>query len=110
MGMLTDSRDDAWVREQIAKLPGRRIASLQRGPLDGCGCRVCRVLTPLEAFAPDKDRPLLATGSPATDLLDYHAVDGPASQSSDMAPPELRNECYRRCVQIYRCAGWADAA
>lgn len=113
MTMLTEPRDVEWLREQIAKLPGSAIAALQQGPIpaeerlpDGHSCRVCAALKPLERGKPEEGRELLATGLPATDLLDYHAVEGPSFLAAELAPPEERRECYRRCLQIYEAAGW----
>lgn len=116
--MLTEPRDVDWLREQIAKLPGSAISALQAGPIQGAeqtpvglhSCRVCAVLKPLERDDPQPDRDLLATGNPATDLLDYHAVEGDPDKPADEGPPQDRAECYRRCLQIYEAAGWRPDA
>lgn len=105
--MLTLPRNPEWLRERIAELPGSAISELQKGPAP-MGCRICEILKPLEpAAGPQTGRELLATGCAATDLLDYHAIEGPPGEPAPpSAPPEDRRECYRRCIQIYEAAGW----
>lgn len=107
MPMLTDARDDAWVREQVARLPGSAIAELQDGPEPAPFCGVCTVLKPLEQGRLNPRRDLLHVG-PVTDLLDYHAIEEVIGEDTPPTSERTGAECYRRCIQIYRAAGWTD--
>lgn len=76
----------------VAKLPLSRRQKLARGPmLPGemqNTCRVCEALISLEWRCSDRH---VAAGA----LLDYHTAAGDRGE-----------ECYQRCVAIYRAAGW----
>jgi hypothetical protein len=92
---LACQMSDEEVRVLVSRLPPSILYLLQQGPIPGekSPCWICEVMGDLP-------------GSGFTGKLfawhlgvDIHGIDGPVGTG---------DECYRRCLVIYRAAGWED--
>lgn len=77
----------------LSRLPGKVRELLALGPIGDDegdrGCRLCDTMA--ECIDTNDERQVML----ANVLLDFHAVD------NSQGP-----ECFRRCCQIYKAAGW----
>lgn len=91
----------------VAELPDDLRAELARGPrMARFGCAVCDVLGVHKMTKEDDGR-----SDPVYVVSAYHEVPKLHMQTADdQWYGEAANEVYRRCIQIYRAAGWTGEA
>lgn len=92
---LTCAMSDDEARYLVSRLPRPTRRKLQMGPIEGINapCRICQVMAgfPSRGFTGRLFAWHLG--------IDFHGVDGKIGTGA---------ECYRRCLIIYRAAGWED--
>lgn len=86
---------DEEAKTLVVRLPPIILQELRSGPIPGknAPCRICQVMDELPGFGFTGKLFAWHLG------IDIHGVDGEVGTG---------DECYRRCLVIYRAAGWKE--